>query len=373
MKYTFTPFPGAVAPAVLAAMARPYSVDVNELPRLHEIRFREIFFSDAAQVTLLPQRREALFELILNSFTDASPILLGVNGPISSQMMTVAKALNKDFEILDASYGSVFREAQLTKALDQESYSAIFFVEIDPYSGVRLDIPTYAELIRRTQPDAMIFVDASSALGAGKPLRVGPDVDVYYAGLDGSFGVPAGLSVVALSERAGLKTLSNAGTGLTLNFSRQQQLNEKPPVFASCLYPQLNALNKQLDLIFLEGLEARSRRIEEIGAAVRTWAEENGFTTLCESGSAAGVATVLKRKPIFTTRAIVDYCASYGIFIGDCPDELAEEYFVIAHQNQCDRDELEILLSVLNKFVAEYDTELKIRSNPIADFFRRKA
>ena len=126
MKYTFTPFPGAVAPAVLAAMARPYSVDVNELPRLHEIRFREIFFSDAAQVALLPQRREALFELILNSFTDASPILLGVNGPISSQMMTVAKALNKDFEILDASYGSVFREAQLTKALDQESYSAIF-------------------------------------------------------------------------------------------------------------------------------------------------------------------------------------------------------------------------------------------------------
>ena len=50
-----------------------------------------------------------LLELVFNSFTDAKPILIGVNGPISTQILQTAKALNKDFEILDVNYGSAFR------------------------------------------------------------------------------------------------------------------------------------------------------------------------------------------------------------------------------------------------------------------------
>ena len=48
MKYTFTPFPGAVAPAVLAAMAKPYGAEADELVRFNELRIQEIFFPDAA-------------------------------------------------------------------------------------------------------------------------------------------------------------------------------------------------------------------------------------------------------------------------------------------------------------------------------------
>ena len=54
MKYTFTPFPGAVAPVVLAAMAKPYGAEADELIRINEIRLQEIFFPDAAQLSLLP-------------------------------------------------------------------------------------------------------------------------------------------------------------------------------------------------------------------------------------------------------------------------------------------------------------------------------
>lgn len=372
MKYTFTPFPGSVAPAVLAAMAKPYSVEADELVRLNELRIQEIFFPDAAGVSLLPLTRETLLELIFNSFTDAKPILIGVNGPISNQLIQTAKALGKDFEILDINYGSVFRPAQIAKILEQETFSAAFFVEIDPYSGVKLQIGEISEQIRKEQPDAMIFVEASSSLGSGPPVKIGEKADVVFAGLDGSFGIPAGLSIVALSERANLKTFSAGGVGLTLNFNRQKQQNENRLLFASRQYPQLNALSRQLDLIYLEGLERREKRLNEMAESVRKWVEENGFMTLAEADCAANVSTVIKRKAIFTTRALIDYCAAYGVFLGECPDELAEDYFAVAHQNQTGPEELEILFSILEKFIAEYDTEIKVKPRGLGDFLRLK-
>ena len=106
--------------------------------------------------------------------------------------------------------------------------------------------------------------------------------------------------------------------------------------------------------------------------SVRKWAAENGFTTLAEADCAANVSTVIKRKAIFTTRALIDYCAAYGVFLGDYPDELAEDYFVVAHQNQTGPEELEILFSVLEKFIAEYDTEIKVKPRGLGDFLRLK-
>lgn len=371
MKYTFTPYPGATAPSVLAAMAKPYSAEADDLTKLNEDRFMEIFFPDAAQLSLLPLTRELLSELVFNSFTDARPILIGVNGPLSTQLMNTAKLLNKDFEILDANFGSVFRPAQLDKALEQETFSAFLFVETDPYSGVRLDIAAIAEKIRKTQPDALILVEGSSALGVHAPLQVGRDADVYFAGLDGSFGVPAGLSLIALSERANLKTFSGAALGLTLNFSRQKQLSDRASLFASRLYPQLHAVAKQLDRIFLEGLGNREARLRRIAENVRAWFAAHGFTTLAESTAASVGSTVVKRKAIFTTRSLVDYCAAYGVYLGMCPDELAEEYFVVAHQGDADEEDCKALFAVLDKFIAEYDTDLRVKPNALRDFFKR--
>lgn len=371
MKYTFSPYPGAAAPPVLAAMAKPYGTEADDLMKLNEDRFIEIFFPDAAQLSLLPLTRELLTELVFNSFTDASPILIGVNGPLSTQLMNTAKLLNKDFEILDANFGSDFRPAQLEKALEAETFSAFLFVETDPYSGVRLDIAAMAEAIRMTQPDALILVEGSSALGVHEPLQIGRDVDVYFAGLDGSFGVPAGLSLIALSERANLKTFSGAAAGLMLNFSRQKQLADRVPLFASRLYPQLHAVEKQIDRIFLEGLENRETRLKRIAENVRAWFETKGFTTLAESDCASVGSTVVKRKPIFTARSLVDYCAAYGVYLGMCPDELEEDYFVVAHQGDCDEEDCKVLFSVLEKFIAEYDTDLKVKPNALRDFFKR--
>lgn len=365
MQYTFTPFPGAVAPAVLAAMAKPYSRRDDELRGENETRLKEIFFPDATDVVIVPYLREALFELVLNSFTDDRAMLICVNGPLSTNHMNTVKTLGKDFEILDVNYGSAFREAQFEKKLTEESYGAILLVEVDPYSGVHLDIAAYAALIRRISPDALILVDASASLAAVVPISVGDDADVVFAGLDGSFGMPAGLSLIAVSERANLKAFSTASKSGILHLHRYNAQADARTVFASRMFPLHNALSKQLDLLFLEGIEARNERLASVAKPIRDWALNNGFTLLSDSECASPASTVIKRKTIFTTQSLIDYCAGYGVLIGNCPDELAEDYFVIAHQNQTSLDEVETLVKVLEKFSAEYDTDLKVKKRGI--------
>ena len=56
----------------------------------------------------------------------------------------------------------------------------------------------------------------------------------------------------------------------------------------------------------------------------------------------------------------MDFLSSYGIIIGNCPDDMRDDYFVIAHMNQTTEEEMTLFLDVLDRFLADYDTKKSI-------------
>lgn len=359
MPINLNPVPARIDPKVLAALAKPQSGNPFSLSEKIEDRFREMFFPDAASINFFNCSREGLYEVALNSFA-SGPVLIGMNGPFSQQWQTIAKSLNIDSEIIDTAFGSGFDEDLFEKALDEESYAAVFLVEIDPFTGTQIDIAALSGMIRKKLPDTLVIVDCSASFGSVRALNLKSEADALLIGSEISLGLPPGLGTVILGERANFKSIGFSGTGWSLNYARQfRDIHSKS--FRSLIpFQLLNALDRQLDLIFLEGIENRIKRIVSLSEKMKGWADANRFEIFTRPQFRSPTVTVLKKPLPFTVQNLTDFLSSYGIIIGNCPDDMRDDYFVIAHMNQTTEEEIALFLDVLDRFLADYDTKKSI-------------
>ncbi|MHC1772577.1 MAG: hypothetical protein AB9907_12785 [Flexilinea sp.] len=358
MSSNFNPIPAYVAPGILAAQAQPQPVSPAALQLRLETRLKELLFPEAAALEFFCCSREGLYEAVINSFAQ-NEILVCVNGPFSQQWFEIAKAMGIDTAILDASYGKSFNESLLEKKLSEQDYEAIFLVEIDPYTGVYVDVPALSAIIRKNHHDTLIVVDCSASITNVRPLKLGTEADIILSCSEISLGLPPGLGIIAIGEHANFKTLSSAGKGWYFNFARQHLLRDNP-VRSNPPYPLLFALDKLLDEIFLEGIEEKILRTQHLSETVKNWAIEKGFQTLPEAQIAASDFTVLHCLPQFSPEDLIGYLENYGITIGNCPGEMKDTFFVIAHMNAVTENDLERLIFVLNHFLSDYDTRTNL-------------
>ena len=113
-------------------------------------------------------------------------------------------------------------------------------------------------------------------------------------------------------------------------------------------------------MIFLEGIENRIKRIESLSEKMKGWADANQFEIFTRPEFRSPTVTVFKKPLLFTVQNLMDFLSSYGIIIGNCPDDMRDDYFVIAHMNQTTEEEMTLFLDVLDRFLADYDTKKSI-------------
>ncbi len=355
MTLDFAPIPSRVQPAVLAALAKPPAQDLQALAAKTADRLKEMFFPDAAVSAFFTCTREALYEIALNSFV-RGPVLVCANGALSRQWELLAKALNPETEVFEADFDSALNETLLEKALENRSYDAVLLVEVEPLTGVRNDIQSLAALIHQQLPDTLVIVDCSASISSLAPLSMHGAADVVLFSSEISLGLPPGLGTIILNERANFKSIGYGGQGWSLNYQKAAKEAQDSDFRGQLSYPLLYALDKQLDLIFLEGLDNRIARIKTYAEKIRAWAAENQFVQYAAAEAQSPTVSVIRKSALFTIENMSDFLTPYGIYLGKCADDLKDDAFIIAHMGQISERELDQLIEVLNKFMADYDT-----------------
>ncbi len=362
MTLNFSPAPARISPEVLAAQAKPQPENLSERIQAIEARLREILYPEISSLLLFSTTAAGLVETVLNSFAQGNGLIC-VNGIFSSQWYQTAKALNLEMDLFDASFGKRLDKAQLEKALGAVSYETIILTEIEPFSGVLNDIPAFSEVIRSTNPDALIIADCSASVTSVPPLDLKLHADIIVLNSDQSFGLPSGLGMVLLGERAHFKSIGSAGVGWSLNFSRQHNWQSDGNPFSAAPFPLLYALDRQLDNIFLEGIENRIQRIAELGQTLRNWTKTSRFQWINNIENAAPTVTILKPPAQFTPENVADFLEPYAVRIGTIPDEIRPETIAIAHMNHTSPDEMDALIHLLDRFQSDYDTRTSVGIN----------
>jgi aspartate aminotransferase-like enzyme len=201
--------------------------------------------------------------------------LVTVCGAFSKRWYEIVMDNGVPCDKLEVAPGQAITVDLVDQALSKGDYDAITLTMNETATGIMNPVADIAAMIHKKYPDVFIQVDAVSCM-AGVKIEVDAlGLDVCFAGTQKCFALPPGLTVCAVSERARQRALQIPNRGHYFAWSMMDKHYEKSQTPATPAISLIQALNKQMDDMFAEGLDKRWKRHQEMAEHTRAWARKH--------------------------------------------------------------------------------------------------
>jgi aspartate aminotransferase-like enzyme len=218
----------------------------------------------------------ALMEAAFRNFVPPGERTLHLTcGAFGERWARLAADCGRQPESLTVPWGQAHSpQALATRLRAGPPVAAVAITHNETSTGVLEPLQQLAATVRQHAPDALILVDVVSAL-AGAELRFDDwGLDLAFAGTQKCLALPPGLTVYAVSERALARAATVPARGFLLDLVRAVPETVAGKTLATPCVPLVLALQRQLQRIEAEGLEARWQRHRAMQAAAADWARQ---------------------------------------------------------------------------------------------------
>ena len=352
-KKLYIPGPVEVAPEILAAMGSPM------------IGHRDKLFVDL-YTRVMPKLKQALYTQgkVFLSTSSASGVMEGavrngvakrvlscISGAFSERWYEIALANGKDADPYAVEWGQANLPEELDKRLATGKYDAVTWVHNETSTGVMGDFAAMSRVMRK-YPDVLFLVDTVSSM-MGVKLDIDALMpDVCLAGVQKAFAIPPGLTVFTVSEKALAKARTVAHRGSYFDFVKFAEFDAKGQTPETPSISHIYALDKQMDRMLAEGLEARWARHLEMARTCRNWARER-FGLFAAPGCESVTLTAVKNtRAIDVAKLIKDLSDKHDVTLGNGYGKLKDKTFRIAHMGETTVAELKTLLTWIDDLTA---------------------
>ena len=201
------PGPTALPPTVMAAGGRQminhrgpeFAALMDRIVR----RMRPFFGTEAEIVLLTAAGTGALEAAVVNVCSPGDRVLAVTCGAFGDRFATVAEVYGADVRRLEVEWGRAATPAEVRAALLEEpNVRAVLLTHNETSTGITNPIPELAAAIRETAPDALILVDAISALGAVPFAMDAWGLDLVVTGSQKAWMAAPGMAFAAVGKRA---------------------------------------------------------------------------------------------------------------------------------------------------------------------------
>lgn len=287
------PGPSPVHPRILEAMARPTvgHLDPQFLAVMDEVNqgLREVFGTANSLTFPVSGTGSAAQEAsMVNLLEPGDTAIVGINGVFGGRLAEMARRAGAKVVPVEAEWGRIVDPQQVADALrDHPGARLVAVVLAETSTGVWQPLDEIGIMTRESE--ALLVVDAVTAL-AGIPVdvdRVG--IDVCYSGTQKCLGVPPGLGPITFSQRAVDRIRSRRApaqswyldAGLLADYvgeGAQRKYHHTAPI--NMMY----ALHEGLRMVREEGLGARFARHARVGDRLKEELVARGFALFAQEG-----------------------------------------------------------------------------------------
>jgi len=348
----FIPGPVWVRPEVLAVMAeQPIGHRSKQFSDLYGriiSRLQEVLFTKG-DVFLSTSSGSGAWEVAVRNCIRAKA-LAATCGAFGERWADVAEANGKQVDRVSVDWARANTPDRIADALNKGPYDALLVVHNETSTGVTNPLPRIAEVLE-DYPDTLLLVDAVSSM-AGLPLKVDEwGIDIALASAQKAFALPPGLAIFTASEKALARAKEVEHRGFyfdLLNFKKYAERGQTPTTPS---LPHIYALDKQLDDMLAEGMDARWARHREMAELVRGWAREK-FALFAEEGYESDTVTCIKNTRDVDVPALNKYLLeNHDCILSDGYGKLKGQTFRIGHMGDVQKKDLEELLGWIDTFI----------------------
>ena len=348
-KKLFIPGPIEVREDILNKMAMPMighrSKDASNLQRDISNNLKKLFFTKN-EILLSTSSGSGLMEAAVRCCTKERAAVFSI-GSFGDRWheMAVLNGINSD--LFKSELGSITTPDMVDEVLSTGKYDLITITHNETSTGVMNPIDEISRVIKK-YPEVIFCVDTVSSAGGVKVETDKLGIDICITSSQKALGLPPGLSICTISERAVEKarTIKNRGYYLDL-VQLYDTIKKKDYQYPST--PNLSlmfALNYQLYLIMEEGLDNRFNRHLTMAEYVRKWAKEN-FALFPDEKYASVTLTTVKNTLNISVKKLNEELGKRGFAISNGYGDLKEKTFRIAHMGDLTLEDIkELLLNI---------------------------
>ncbi len=348
----FLPGPTWVRDDVLQAMTGPMmghrSTGFKDLyasltPRLQQV------FRTQGDVLVATGSATLVMESAIVSTVQADVLNLTC-GAFSERWHTISRELGRSADRVEVPWGQAVDPDLVRQALRRKRYEAVTMAHSETSTGVLNPIRELAQVVRE-ESDALILVDTVSSLAGARVETDDWGLDVVLASTQKALAVPPGLTLFSLSERAARQAESVTNRGFYTDFLRYLNNHRKSSTVTTPAVSVFYALDRQLDSILEEGMEARWERHAALQAMTAKWGGARGFEYASEEGHRSPTISCLRPPSGTDPPELVAALAERGIVVGGGYGSWKPETFRIGHMGEVRGRDLERLFETISAII----------------------
>ncbi len=366
--FLFVPGPTNVPDRVLRAMHRPMedhrSSDFPALaaPLLESLK--KIFKTTSGQAFVFPSSGTGAWEASLsNTLSPGDKVLASRFGMFSHLWIDMAQRLGLQVDVIDAEWGEgapIERYQEALAADKSHAIKAVLFTHNETATGVTSDVAPMRRALNDTKHPALLMVDGVSSIGSIDFRMDEWGVDLAVTGSQKGLMLPAGLGIVAASQKAMALYDQAKLPRVFFDFGDMRKANATGYFPYTPSLPLLYGLRESIAVLMEEGLEnvfARHHRLAEgTRQAVKAWGLE-----LCARAPKwhSDTVSAIMVPPGVNGAEVIDVAyRRYNLALGAGLARMAGRLFRIGHLG--DLNELMLLGAIAGSEMAMRDVGMKI-------------
>ncbi|KAI5965387.1 uncharacterized protein KGF55_001608 [Candida pseudojiufengensis] len=198
-----------------------------------------------------------------NIIEPGDKVLVLSTGFFSDSFAECLKIYGADVDVLTAEIGDVVPLDKIKEQLKKEKYTAITITHVDTSTSVVSPVEAISKIVKEVSPETLIIVDGVCSVGVENLEFDKWGLDFVLTASQKAIGVPAGLSIFYVSERALAKALNKEKeTTFFASIKRWDPIMKayesgSGAYFATPAVQTITALKTSLEEIFDEPLDKR--------------------------------------------------------------------------------------------------------------------
>jgi alanine-glyoxylate transaminase/serine-glyoxylate transaminase/serine-pyruvate transaminase len=341
------PGPVPVRADVLEALAEPVrshtSAENAAAVRRAQRGIRGLVGSEAALVHLFAGSGTLAMEVALvNHARPGDRVVVCSEGFFGDRFAEIGAALGHDVVPLRSEWGRRLDPEEVRRACAAGPAPALVTVtHVDTSTGVLADVVGLVAAAREC--GALVVLDGVCATGAVEESMDAWGVDVVITGAQKGLGLPPGLTVAAVSERARERRAELGSiAAYYADLRRWEPVMEEPTRYFSTHATSLvRALGVSLDAIEAEGLGPRFERHRRVAAGLRAGMAALGLTPLTEAAALAPTLSVLAVPEGVAEADLRAGMAARGVLVAGCLGAFAGRGIRVGHLGNVGAAEVE--------------------------------
>ncbi|MCJ7639502.1 MAG: alanine--glyoxylate aminotransferase family protein [Euryarchaeota archaeon] len=342
------PGPVQVAPQVLRALSKPMinhrGPEFKKVIDLSREKLRSLFNTES-DVLILSGSGTCAMEAAVGNLGGDKKFVALENGKFGERLKVLTSLYGSSAPVV-ADWGTSINTDKVKQAL-QVGADAVTIVHNETSTGMTNDVAQIGALCRKH--DALLIMDGVSSIGGIEAPIDKWGVDIAFTGSQKCLGLPPGLSMIAVNDRAWDFIKTAQKRPFYADLIAHMKSAEKGQTPYTPAIPLFFALEEALKMLEAEGLSARIDRYRTYATSIRAAIEAMGlelFPQLGASSTYSNTVTAIKMPPGIDFLSLKNEMRQRGIIIAGGQERLKGHIFRISNMGNISKGDI---LQVIEK------------------------